>query len=155
MINLVKKQKSFAGVWNGFYSYNNDPEFARDYQVPFRMEIQENSFGKITGTVQDDATKGGAETPGTITGYITKGAINFEMVMPELSLVDSHGNVVNDPASSYVIQYKGNYNYTKDSFSGTWLIEGGVVGTGKNAYTVEDTTGTWGMEREDGKSVSR
>jgi hypothetical protein len=147
MISLIKKQGKFDGTWNGFYSYDNDDTFGPNDKIPFKMVLRDVGAGKITGAVEDDVSQGGVEGQATITGYIKDTEVYFEKKMPGPVAVGEDDTAVADDSQDYIIYYRGLFDAEKNRFSGTWLVEGGLVGEGDKIVRMEDTTGTWEMGR--------
>ncbi len=148
VINLIKGQGKFGGIWHGFYMYDNPTDGPTDYQVPFTATLVQDKDGKLTGTAQDDADEGGVEEPAVVVGQITNDAIGFEKRMPVLRVDYDDGTQVTDADSGYTVFYKGSYNYTKNKFFGTWSIPAETIQSGNELIEVEETTGTWEMERQ-------
>ncbi len=150
--------RKITGTWRGSYAYEPSDKMPKRDPVPFTLVLKQGWFGRFTGSVTDDATRGMPGT-GIIDGYFSYPRIEFYKKMPAsyvatpdgrmISLRDfliEHGHECDNEIPHRPIFYQGEFS---DSCHAQciWIIEAGrlPVGDGR-ALKMSETKGTWKIE---------
>src|SRR5947209_5197306 len=128
--------KKISGTWRGTYSYDAAKTIPTLEPVPFTLILKQGWFGRFTGTVLDDATRG-MPGIGAVEGYFSFPRIEFTKRMPvcyaatpdgrNISLrqfLIEQGQTCERDVPHMPIFYRGEFS---DSYhaNGTWIIRAG------------------------------
>ena len=128
--------------------------------VPFTLILKQGWFGRFSGTVTDDASRGMPGT-GVIDGYISYPRVEFYKKMPvsyvatpdgrSISLRDfliEQGHACNHDIPHRPIFYQGEFSDPRHA-QGTWIIEAGPLPLGDGRVVkMAETKGTWKIETD-------
>ncbi len=156
-----------TGTWHGEYVYGDGYGDLAGARVPFALSLTESGaaalvgFGRITGYVRDDASKGGMPERGRIAGRRRRQRVRFVKAMPNHYLAQGDGTLVGLrdvvraqhglelPASlpPHRIAYEGELDQTGESMRGTWTILPWTAAAGGGVVHGAGGTGTWSAQR--------
>jgi hypothetical protein len=156
-----------GGVWFGEYTYGTDYGPGAETSVPFRLDLTEAGLwrwlglARVTGTVQDDAARGGFPQPGTLDGRRFGRWVRFRKTMPECYLFDANGRrrEIRDwlrgelgtdafEVSPLRIAYEGAIHRDATRMEGRWRILPTKVLIQSQPWTLPGLgTGTWTASR--------
>jgi len=154
-MNTVKK---ITGIWHGSYSYDASAQVPELQPVPFTLDLKQGWFGRFTGTVVDDATRGMPGT-GTVTGCFSLPRIAFTKQMPVCYVVTpegrnitlrefliGQGEICERDVPHMPIFYQGEFS-DPGRASGKWIIRAGPhsLWDGR-AVKFPEATGGWTIE---------
>jgi hypothetical protein len=143
----MPKKILFSGQWKGEFVYG--PEYGKLHgdKVNFMLFL-EGDGEEFTGKGFDIEGTGAQSEVASIKGFCSDGLISFIKQYPLRYQIEEDGTLIlEDGKPAPEIHYTGEYNETREMFSGKWEIKSHeeVFDDGFFEYLC---TGTWEMRKE-------
>ena len=138
---------SLTGKWKGTIVYGNEYTMLKDKELYFEMELQLDG-DKIFGTAKDTGGEGMNDTEATIKGIFINNRIDFIKRYEKIVLYEGNSRTHHEIESHPAIYYSGVFDFTENSFSGTWEYKPGTfkLKSGE-AYRNDSAKGSWTMKK--------
>jgi hypothetical protein len=145
---LMRKIKSMAGQWIGYYVLG--PEYGSQYgqRAEFRFFLEDMGDGHFQGKGVDIEGAATDFDVSTITGLLNEDFISFKKVYLKQFYIDDDGTritIENPPLTE--IFYEGQYSYSTNSFVGTWQLESFIEERGDEIIR-HVCTGKWELRKD-------
>ncbi len=139
---------SFSGKWAGQFVYGSDYGDLEGEKVTFMLLVEKNDENGFEGKAFDIDGIGVNKEAASVRGFIEDSMISFVKQYPTTYVFreDLALEFLSNKLSPE-IHYTGDYNESKQMFSGHWEIVWSEVKQGED-YLEYLCTGTWEMRKE-------